>query len=146
MWPPRRQVNLRFREKLGKRMTYRLLSYESQGGPRGGLLIDDQVYDLERETGFVSVLDALRSQKPVTPKGRSEPVKNARLAAPIQDPGNIFCAGANYTDHMAEMARAHGNQPGPTMKELGEKPWHFIKTGRSSVVGPNSTVKMPAFS
>jgi 2-keto-4-pentenoate hydratase/2-oxohepta-3-ene-1,7-dioic acid hydratase in catechol pathway len=127
-------------------MTYRLLSYQAERGPRGGLMIDETVYDLERETGFVSVRAALESQKPIDLKRRSEPVRNARLAAPIPDPGNIFCAGANYTDHMAEMARAHGKEPGPTMKELGEKPWHFVKTGKSSVVGPGATVKLPAYS
>jgi 2-keto-4-pentenoate hydratase/2-oxohepta-3-ene-1,7-dioic acid hydratase in catechol pathway len=73
-------------------------------------------------------------------------VRNAKLAAPIPDPGNIFCAGANYTDHMAEMARAQGKEVGPTMKDLGEKPWHFVKTGKSSVVGPGATVKLPAYS
>lgn len=127
-------------------MAYRILSYAGPNGPRGGLMIDETVYDLERETGFVSVRAALESQKPIDLKRRSEPVRNARLAAPIPDPGNIFCAGANYTDHMAEMARAHGKTPGPTMKELGEKPWHFVKTGKSSVVGPNTTVKLPAYS
>ena len=127
-------------------MAYRLLSYVGPNGPRGGLMIDETVYDLERETGFVSVKAALESQKPIEMKRRSEPVRNARLAAPIPDPGNIFCAGANYTDHMAEMARAHGKEPGPTMKDLGEKPWHFVKTGRSSVTGPGATVKLPAFS
>ena len=127
-------------------MAYRLLSYVGPNGPRGGLMIDETVYDLERETGFVSVKAALESQKPIEMKRRSEPVRNAKLAAPVPDPGNIFCAGANYTDHMAEMARAHGKEPGPTMKDLGEQPWHFVKTGKSSVVGPNATVKLPAFS
>ena len=127
-------------------MAYRLLSYAGPNGPRGGLMIDEAVYDLERETGFVSVKAALESGKPIEMKRRSEPVRNARLAAPIPDPGNIFCAGANYTDHMAEMARAHGKEVGPTMKELGEKPWHFVKTGKSSVVGPGATVKLPAYS
>ena len=127
-------------------MAYRLLSYTGPNGPRGGLMIDETVYDLERETGFVSVRAALESQKPIELKRRSETVRNARLAAPIPDPGNIFCAGANYTDHMAEMARAQGKEPGPTMKDLGEKPWHFVKTGKSSVVGPGATVKLPSFS
>lgn len=127
-------------------MTYRLLSYEAEGGPRGGLMIDGKVYDLERETGLASVLQALRARKAFPAKVRSEPLKNPRLAAPLPDPGNIFCAGANYTDHMAEMARAQGKEPGPTMKDLGEKPWHFIKTGRSSVVGPGATVELPPFS
>ncbi len=127
-------------------MGYRLLSYVGPNGPRGGLMIDETVYDLERETGFVSVKAALESQKPIEMKRRSEPVRNAKLAAPVPDPGNIFCAGANYTDHMAEMARAHGKEPGPTMKALGEKPWHFVKTGKSPVVGPGATVKLPPFS
>jgi len=127
-------------------MAYRLLSYVGPNGPRGGLMIDETVYDLERETGFVSVKAALESQKPIEAKRRSEPVRNAKLAAPIPDPGNIFCAGANYIDHMAEMARAHGKEPGPTMKDLGEQPWHFVKTGKSSVVGPGATVKLPAYS
>jgi len=127
-------------------MAYRLLSYVGPNGPRGGLMIDETVYDLERETGFVSVKAALESQKPIEAKRRSEPVRNAKLAAPIPDPGNIFCAGANYTDHMAEMARAQGKEVGPTMKDLGEKPWHFVKTGKSAVVGPGATVKRPAVS
>ena len=126
-------------------MTYRLLSYEAEGGPRGGLMIDGKVYDLERETGSASVLQALRAQKPFPGKPRSEPLKNPRLAAPLPDPGNIFCAGANYTDHMAEMARAQGKEPGATMKELGEKPWHFVKTS-SSVVGPGTVVTLPTYS
>src|SRR5258708_31601312 len=122
------------------------MSYVGHDGRGGGLMMDETVYGLERETGFVSVRAALESQKPIDLKRRSEPVRNAKLAAPIPDPGNIFCAGANYTDHMAEMARAQGKTPGPTMKELGEKPWHFVKTGKSSVVGPGATVKLPAYS
>jgi 2-keto-4-pentenoate hydratase/2-oxohepta-3-ene-1,7-dioic acid hydratase in catechol pathway len=35
---------------------------------------------------------------------------------------------ANYSDHMQEMARVTGLPPGPNMKELGEMPWHFIKS------------------
>src|SRR5262249_56577557 len=46
----------------------------------------------------------------------------------------------------AEMARAQGQTPGPTMKELGEKPWHFVKTSKSSVVGPGARVKLPVYS
>jgi 2-keto-4-pentenoate hydratase/2-oxohepta-3-ene-1,7-dioic acid hydratase in catechol pathway len=79
-------------------------------------------------------------------RDKGVPIKRARLLAPILYPGNIYCAGANYTDHMAEMARAQGQTPGPTMKDLGEKPWHFVKTSRSSVVGPGARVKLPIYS
>jgi 2-keto-4-pentenoate hydratase/2-oxohepta-3-ene-1,7-dioic acid hydratase in catechol pathway len=44
------------------------------------------------------------------------------------------------------MERAMGQTPGPTMKELGEKPWHFVKTSKSSVVGPGAKVKLPPYS
>ena len=47
-------------------------------------------------------------------------LKRAKLLAPILYPGNIYCAGANYTDHVAEMERAQGRTPGPNMKQLGE--------------------------
>jgi len=80
------------------------------------------------------------------PRGKATPLKRAKLLAPVLYPGNIYCAGANYTDHVAEMERAQGREPGPTMKERGEKPWHFIKTSRSSVVGPDTTVKLPSYS
>ena len=128
-------------------MMYRLLSYQSARGPRGGVMIDGEIYDLETETGFASVLAALQSGKPLGQiSKRSRPIASPRLLAPILDPGNIFCAGANYTDHMQEMSRAQGMSDGPNMKDLGERPWHFIKTGRSSVVGPGATVKLPTYS
>jgi 2-keto-4-pentenoate hydratase/2-oxohepta-3-ene-1,7-dioic acid hydratase in catechol pathway len=81
-------------------------------------------------------------------RGRAKgiPLKRVKLLAPVLYPGNIYCAGANYTDHMAEMARAQGQAPGPNMKELGEKPWHFVKSSRSAVVGPGARVKLPVYS
>ena len=41
-------------------MTYRLLSYHSDSGLRGGLSMDGKIHDLERETGFTTVLAALQ--------------------------------------------------------------------------------------
>ena len=73
-------------------------------------------------------------------------VLNARLLAPVLFPGAIYGAGANYVDHVQEMNRAHGFAQGPTMKELGEQPWHFLKAARSCVVGPGTVVTPPAHS
>ncbi len=131
-------------------MSYKLLSFKSGGEARAGLLVGEQVYDAARVTGkpaWATVLGALQEW----PKAHREFAAfakriAAKLLAPVLYPGNIYCAGANYTDHMAEMARAQGKEPGPTMKDLGEKPWHFVKTSRSSVVGPGSKVKLPAYS
>ena len=144
-------------------MSYRLLSFKSGAEARAGLLVDGKVYDAARATGtphWSSVLGALQdwpkthrefaafAKRAASGKSKAKgvPLSRAKLLAPVLYPGNIYCAGANYTDHMAEMARAQGKEPGPTMKDLGEKPWHFVKTSRSSVVGPGAKVKLPAYS
>src|SRR5207302_5833624 len=137
---------------------YRLVSYRAPQGARAGILVQDNVYDAARLCGddaYGSMLGILRDwraaagllkKKAANPgRARSITLKKARLLAPLPDPGAIFCAGANYTDHMAEMARAENGPPGPNMKELGEKPWHFVKTS-SSVIGPGALVKLPAYS
>ena len=142
-------------------MSYKLLSFRSGRDARAGLLVGGKVYDAARVTGepaWSSVLGALQdwakadrafaafAKRIAGTRAKGVPLSRARLLAPVLYPGNIYCAGANYTDHMAEMARAQGKEPGPTMKDLGEKPWHFVKTSRSSVVGPGAKVALPAYS
>lgn len=144
-------------------MPFKLLSVRAGQGSRAGVLIGDAVYDAAKVTGVTahaSVLGMLedwgRARRLLTQasrriasgkaRGKGLPLARARLLAPVLYPGAIYCAGANYTDHMAEMARAQGQTPSPTMKELGEKPWHFVKTSKSSVVGPGTRVKLPVYS
>ena len=141
-------------------MPYKLLSYQAGRTARAGVLVEDMVYDAAKGTGVAghaSVLGVLEdwgrarrllaqaAKRLEAGKGRAKgiPLKRVKLLAPVLYPGNIYCAGANYTDHMAEMARAQGQAPGPNMKELGEKPWHFVKSSRSAVVGPGARVKLP---
>ena len=144
-------------------MPYKLLSFRTGQGPRAGVLIGETVYDAAKVTkvaAHASVLGILEdwtrarrlldqaSKRLGSGKARGQgvPLTRARLLAPVLYPGTIYCAGANYTDHMAEMARAQGQTPRPTMKELGEKPWHFVKTSKSSVVGPGARVQLPVYS
>ena len=144
-------------------MPYKLLSYQAGRAARAGVLVEDVVYDAAKVTGVAahaSVLGVLAdwgrarrllaqaAKRLEAGKGRAKgiPLKRVKLLAPVLYPGNIYCAGANYTDHMAEMARAQGQAPGPNMKELGEKPWHFVKSSRSAVVGPGARVKLPIYS
>jgi 2-keto-4-pentenoate hydratase/2-oxohepta-3-ene-1,7-dioic acid hydratase in catechol pathway len=133
---------------------FKLVTY---GKGRAGVVIDDVVYDaaaLARNPSYETVLGILQDwrsahkafQKASGRKPKGTSLKKTRLHAPLPNPGAIFCAGANYTDHMAEMARAQGQAPGPNMKELGEKPWHFVKSSRSAVVGPGARVKLPVYS
>ena len=137
---------------------FKLLSYQAAGAARAGVLVEDRVYDasaLTGNSGYAAMLGilqdwkaahALLKKKSFNPgKAKSIPLKKTKLLAPVPVPGAIFCAGANYTDHMEEMARAEGRPPGPNMKELGEKPWHFIKTP-ASIAGPGAVVKLPAYS
>src|SRR5438876_3977150 len=133
-------------------MPYNLLSYQAGQAARAGMLVGDTVYDPAKATGLAAhstvlgVLDdwsrakrllAQAAKRLESGKGRAKgvPLTRARLLAPVLYPGSIDCAAANYTDHMAEMARAQGQEPEPTMKQPGEKPWHFVKASRSSVVG-----------
>jgi len=142
-------------------MPYKLLSYQSGRTARAGVLVADAVFDAAKVTGVAghaSVLGVLddwsrarrllgqAAKRLEAGRARGVPLKRVKLLAPVLYPGNIYCAGANYTDHMAEMARAQGQAPGPNMKELGEKPWHFVKSSKSSVVGPGARVKLPVYS
>jgi 2-keto-4-pentenoate hydratase/2-oxohepta-3-ene-1,7-dioic acid hydratase in catechol pathway len=128
----------------------KLLTYSagSAKAARPGILLEERVYEVD---GYESVRAILNdwprfAKKKWTPgKARGQPLKKVKLLAPLLDAGTIYCAGANYTDHMEEMARAQNRPPGPNMKELGEKPWHFIKAS-ASVTGPGAVVKLPAYS
>jgi 2-keto-4-pentenoate hydratase/2-oxohepta-3-ene-1,7-dioic acid hydratase in catechol pathway len=144
-------------------MVYKLLSYREGRNAKAGMLVGETVYDAARATGmpaYASVLGMLEdwsrarrelvaaAKKLATGKSRVKgtPVARTSLLAPVLYPGAIFCAGANYRDHMLEMARVSGSAPEPDPHEVGLKPWHFIKTSRSSVVGPGARVHLPPFS
>ena len=137
---------------------YKLASVQTPKGPRAAVIVGDDVYDAAGLTGeprYESMLGILRDwraanatlRKRILKPGKTKKtsLKRARLLAPVPNPGTVFCAGANYTDHSAEMARSEGRPPGPNMKEMGELPWHFLKTP-ASVIGPGAVVKLPPYS
>lgn len=144
-------------------MSYKLLTYRASAKEaRAGILVGEAVYDASRATASAryasvqAILDdwrlaerKLREAAKRIASGSSRmqgtPIARVKLLAPIANPGNIFCAGANYTDHVAEMARVMGKEPEPNPKSLGLTSWHFIKTSRSSVVGPGADVRIPAY-
>ncbi len=74
------------------------------------------------------------------------PLRDVRLLAPILYPGTIFCAGANYRDHVAEMSKAMNLPAEPDPHEAGLKPWHFIKAGAACVRGSGELIRLPAYS
>jgi 2-keto-4-pentenoate hydratase/2-oxohepta-3-ene-1,7-dioic acid hydratase in catechol pathway len=132
---------------------YRLLTYRDPRGPRAGLAVGDSIVDVADASGdpaYATVLGVLADWDAARPR-LSEIAANARgtalagvtLLAPVLYPSAIYCAGANYQDHVDEMARARGSEPAPDPHTLGLGPWHFVKPSRC-VVGPGVDVAFPA--
>jgi 2-keto-4-pentenoate hydratase/2-oxohepta-3-ene-1,7-dioic acid hydratase in catechol pathway len=78
-------------------------------------------------------------------KTEGRPLAGTKLLPPVPAPGGIFCAGANFTDHMMEMAKVQNIAPEPDPHDVGLKPWHFIKLAHC-LAAPDSTVKLPPYS
>jgi len=136
---------------------YKLATYAGADGPRAGLVIGDEVCDAAKLTGHAAdatVLGILADWKAARKRlaraaaspAAGQPLATARLMAPILWPSAMYCAGANYADHAAEMARASGRAPEPDPHTLGLKPWHFLKAGRSTLAAPDDTVQITGIS
>jgi 2-keto-4-pentenoate hydratase/2-oxohepta-3-ene-1,7-dioic acid hydratase in catechol pathway len=134
---------------------YKLATYRSSDGPRAGLVIGDEIFDAAKLTGkaayatvagilgdWRSAEGALKKAAAAASKSRGKrlPLGKTRLLAPVPFPLTIFCAGANYADHAAAMARKQGMPEPADPHELGLKPWHFIKAART-ITDPGATVK-----
>jgi len=137
---------------------YKLVTYEAAQGPRAGAVFHDAVFDLAELTGkpsyatMLGVLDDWAQAEPLIETafakvGRgatpSSPLARVQLLAPVLYPSSIFCAGANYSDHMSEMARVFNLEPGPDHRKAGLKPWHFIKASRT-IVQTAASITLPA--
>ena len=133
--------------------SYKLATYQTADGPRAGLVLTDRVFDAEQLTGrpsYATVLGILEDWQNATGllqeaaakagrAGKGQPLQQTAFRAPVLWPSAIYCAGANYSDHAAEMAVRANRPPEPDPKSLGLKPWHFIKASRS-LADPGATV------
>jgi 2-keto-4-pentenoate hydratase/2-oxohepta-3-ene-1,7-dioic acid hydratase in catechol pathway len=139
---------------------YKLATYQTSDGARAGLVIDDKVYDAAKLTGepdYASVLGILADwrtargllKKAAAAAGKSRvkplPLARTKLLAPVRWPSAIYCAGANYADHAAEMARRMNRPMEPDPHTQGLKAWHFIKASRA-LADPGATVKISGVS
>ena len=139
---------------------YKLVTYRAVEGPRSGVVVGEEVFDVAELTGrssYATMLDVLNdweamqaffdksAAKSKEGKIKGIPLGQAKLLAPVLYPSAIFCAGANYVDHMREMATIQRIDPEPDPRSMGLKPWHFIKTSRT-VVETQSTIRLPAYS
>jgi 2,4-diketo-3-deoxy-L-fuconate hydrolase len=89
----------------------------ADGEPFAGLVLGGQVYDLRMALGSEITTGALFADwdSAVTqlaalaadPLGPGVPLDDLRALPPVYPPGQVLCAGANYTEHVREMAFAH---------------------------------------
>jgi 2-keto-4-pentenoate hydratase/2-oxohepta-3-ene-1,7-dioic acid hydratase in catechol pathway len=139
---------------------YKLATYQSPDGPRAGLIVDEKIFDAAKVTGkpaYATVLGILEDwrtargtlAKAAAAAGKSRakalPLGRTKLLAPVRWPSAIYCAGANYADHAAEMARRMNRPLEPDPHTQGLKPWHFIKASRT-LADPGATVKISGVS
>jgi 2-keto-4-pentenoate hydratase/2-oxohepta-3-ene-1,7-dioic acid hydratase in catechol pathway len=154
-----------------REQSYRLTTYvRGNEEPRAGIVVDDALLDVtalmapsgvkSSDTSPAQVLQILEKWQSVNPileqaahqqrRGNAGaaamPVRDVRLLAPILYPGTIFCAGANYRDHVAEMSKAMNLPPEPDPHEAGLKPWHFIKASAACVRGSGELIRLPSYS
>jgi 2-keto-4-pentenoate hydratase/2-oxohepta-3-ene-1,7-dioic acid hydratase in catechol pathway len=85
----------------------RVVTYESERGPRAGLLRDDSVVDAWDAiggggTGVRELLAAGRLGELTDAEGSAIPLGDVRLLAPVPDPQKIVCVGLNYAEHAKE--------------------------------------------
>ncbi len=138
-----------------KRAGFKLATYQSSEGPRAGLVVGEEVFDAAKVTGkpaYATVAGILADWKTAEgalkkaaagaakSRAKRQPLRKTKLLAPVPFPPTIFCAGANYADHAAAMARRQGMPEPADPHEQGLKPWHFIKAGRT-ITAPGATVK-----
>jgi 2-keto-4-pentenoate hydratase/2-oxohepta-3-ene-1,7-dioic acid hydratase in catechol pathway len=82
--------------------------------------------------------EAPRSAAPV-------PLASVRLLAPIQNPGTLWAAAANYYAHRAEMVERVGSANREIKNKDDLMAEFFIKTS-SSIIGPGDTIILPKIS
>ena len=151
--------------------SYRLATYsDANDAPRAGIIVDDWMIDVADALSMAgdpalaaaatSVLGVLSRWNEIHPRlqaiaqaaRRGEEwvsttaLSQAQLLAPVLFPGTIFCAGANYRDHVAEMSKALNLPAEPDPHDLGLKPWHFIKPSAPCVRGTGARIALPAYS
>ncbi|MDR9752489.1 fumarylacetoacetate hydrolase family protein [Pseudomonas sp. SZMC_28357] len=149
-------------------MKYQLFAYRTDSAiPATGLRVNDQAYDLlgvatsaqvelavltidgllENWTRANEQLQALAEGISNNPAGFDDhrlDLDALELSTPLQRPGTIYAAGANYRDHVAAMGRAFNMKLSLDPRSDGIAPWHFIKAGRGSLAAHKQIVEMPA--
>lgn len=149
-----------------KEDSYRLATYaDATGSMHAGVVVDDRIVDAAQAASAAeapwakSVTTILEHWSEANPRLRSlarsvrsgtaeritRPLSAVTLLAPVMYPGTVFCAGANYRDHVQEMTLALNLPPEPDPHELGLKPWHFIKASVPCIRATGARIALPRY-
>jgi 2-keto-4-pentenoate hydratase/2-oxohepta-3-ene-1,7-dioic acid hydratase in catechol pathway len=126
-----------------------------------GVVQDDRVYPIGQtligaghlRQGYTmeEVINALVNQPEAMQcvrqvlKGRSVPLAQVQLLAPLESPGSLWAAAANYKDHQAEMKTASGGPDRSAFSKDDLMAEFFLKPS-SSIIGPGGTIVIPKVS
>lgn len=139
---------------------YRLVSYRvANGDAQAGMLVGDLVYpvaplltDIPNASSVMGVLKAWGTAHPRLAAAAEKasggmPLKDIALLAPVLYPGALYCAGANYWDHLEEMAEIAKRVTGkaPSMQKAAD-PYFFMKNTAGAIIGTNAPARLPSFS
>lgn len=129
---------------------------------QAGVVVGDQVYNIgdalikaglaRQGYTMLEILDALVNNPAAMPIARdaaqgggSAPLSSVKLLAPIQNPGSLWAAAANYRAHQKEMIERMGSDDRITKSNDELMAEFFLKT-TSSIIGPGDTVILPKIS
>jgi 2-keto-4-pentenoate hydratase/2-oxohepta-3-ene-1,7-dioic acid hydratase in catechol pathway len=136
--------------------------------PFPGLVLGDHVVPLHNYPSIQTLLDDWERLFPVLREmaqngvtGNFTPLERLRVHAPVPKPGTVYCSGANYKKHVAELIVAHANDERTRGMTLEEKrawamglmdrraqsgtPFIFVKP-QSSVSGAYDAIAVPPVS
>lgn len=144
--------------------SYRLLTYRGKNNrPVAGILVDDHVYPAETMLAHLETIDtssvlgllgdwdevraALQTAVETCNPDHGMTLAELQLEAPILYPGAVFATGANYFDHLEEMADASFKLTGKrTVIQKVAEPYIIMKLSAHSVIGHNAPIRYPRFS
>jgi 2-keto-4-pentenoate hydratase/2-oxohepta-3-ene-1,7-dioic acid hydratase in catechol pathway len=149
-------------------MKYQLFMYADNNGAAGtGIAVNQQLFDLagvatggplagkpvmellgnwdDAHARLLAVAEALAAA-PAAYAGQELDADAITFLPPVSHPGVIYCAGANYRDHVEAMSRALNHKLVVDPKAEGIPPWHFLKAGKGSLAGHREIVPFPEHS